>query len=69
MKRKEFKVGFVICRAWCDVCEFDYKDFLNKFWDLKEDMIFGLQDCHDKMKPTACNGKLTIIFDNAVREI
>lgn len=74
MKNKQYQSGFTLQSAFCDTCVFAVegghkKQIGRTLHALKEEIISEMQDLHGKMKPVACNGNLTIIFNNAVREI
>ena len=56
--------------AYCEVCKVEMLGKFNrKFYGLKEDMIYEMQDRHNDLKPVSCYGNLTIIYDQAVQEM
>lgn len=68
MKRKKYQTGFVLTEAKCTECVFK-ADKNRSFFKLKDKLIEAVQDLHNQAKPVACNGNLTILFTQAVKEI
>lgn len=73
MKRRTTETGFTLNHVYCNVCQFaiqpGQKFYTKEFFKLKEDLIGKFQDLHNEQKPTGCSGSLTIVWDNAAREI
>jgi hypothetical protein len=63
---KQLEHGYVVQRAKCNRCPYLHiKDMT--FFGLKENIFSEIQVEHQVASPN-CDGRLTIVYDNAVRE-